>query len=105
MQKALASRFADSRSFYRVADRKLESLGAAPLELQNGRLTLEILVDRTTIETFGNGGRVTLSSVYLAKPDDLQLELFADGGTAKIVSLSVFPLQSAWRPAPSALQK
>ncbi|MDB5328689.1 MAG: sacC, partial [Phycisphaerales bacterium] len=90
---------------YRVADRKLESLGTAPLDLQNGRITLEILVDRTTIETFGNGGRVALSSVYLTKPEDQQLEVFADGGTAKIVSLSVFPVQSAWRSEPSALQK
>jgi sucrose-6-phosphate hydrolase SacC (GH32 family) len=81
---------------YSVADHALHALGDAPLDLDNGHLHLDILVDRTTIETFANDGRVTMTSCFLPKPTDHPLEIFAEGGSARIVSMSVFTLKSAW---------
>jgi fructan beta-fructosidase len=81
---------------YSVADHTLHALGDAPLELIDGKLRLDILVDRTTIETYANDGRVTMTSCFLPKPADHSLEIFADGGVAKIVSMSVYPVKSAW---------
>jgi sucrose-6-phosphate hydrolase SacC (GH32 family) len=82
---------------YSTVDHSLTALGKAPLDLESGHLKLEILVDRTTIETFANDGRVSFTSCYLpAKGSDHPLEIFAEGGAAKVVSLTVFPLNSAW---------
>ena len=81
---------------YSVPDKKLTSLGTAPLELEHGRLTLHILVDRTSIETFGNNGRVSLTSCFLPKASIHKVEVYAKGGTARIVKLEVNELKSAW---------
>ncbi len=56
--------------------------------------TVEILVDRTSIETFVNDGAVSLSTCFL--PVDDRLELVSDRSPARIRSLRVFELQSIW---------
>jgi sucrose-6-phosphate hydrolase SacC (GH32 family) len=82
---------------YNVADRKLSALGDAQLDLIDGKLTLEILVDRTTIETFANDGVRAFSSCFLpTDADKPPLAIFAEGGTATIESLTVWPLKSTW---------
>jgi fructan beta-fructosidase len=64
-----------------------------------GRLkTVEILVDRTSIETFANDGEVSLSACFL--PTDDRLELESRHGPVKIRSLHVFELHSAWGETP-----
>jgi len=69
---------------------------AALLAPEDGLIRLEILVDRTSIEIFGNSGRVYMPMGVI--PDDGQrnLEIFARGGAARIVSLAVHALRSAW---------
>jgi hypothetical protein len=37
-----------------------------------------------------------MTSCFLPKPDDKSLAVYATGGAAKIVSLQVFELRSAW---------
>lgn len=81
---------------YSVANHTFEALGSSPLDLVNGQLRLDILVDRTTIETFANDGRVSFTSCFLPKATTHPLEIFSRGGQAKVVSLSVFPVKSAW---------
>jgi len=56
--------------------------------------TVEILVDRTSIETFVNEGQVSLSTYFL--PADARLELASDRGPARIRSLRVFEIKSMW---------
>ncbi len=77
-----------------VKNHTLTALGTAPLNLVDGRLTLRVLVDRTSIETFANSGRVSLTSCFL--PTQEGIALFARGGTAKVKSLEVTELKSAW---------
>jgi sucrose-6-phosphate hydrolase SacC (GH32 family) len=61
-----------------------------------GRIkTLEILVDRASIEVFVNNGEVSLTRFVL--PDQNGLSIKADGGNAMIQSLVVYPLNSSWR--------
>ncbi len=63
----------------------------------DGTVRLEILVDRTSIEVFGNDGRVYMP-VHAIPPDGARsLALFAKGGSAKLISLEVFELDSAWQ--------
>jgi fructan beta-fructosidase len=56
--------------------------------------TVEILLDRGSIETFVNHGEI--SSTRFALPSGQGLEVSAEGGPVTIKSLSVFPLKSAW---------
>jgi sucrose-6-phosphate hydrolase SacC (GH32 family) len=80
-----------------LKERKLTCLGAAAdLEPVKGRVQLQVLVDRTSLEVFGNDGRVSLTSCFLPKADNRSLEVFATGGAVKVVSLRVYPLRSAW---------
>lgn len=78
-------------------DRKLSLQGsAAPLEPVDGRIKLQILVDRTSLEVFANDGQVTMTGCFVPPPTDKSLRLYAKGGAAKIRSLEVFELRSAW---------
>ncbi len=56
--------------------------------------TVEILVDRTSIETFVNNGELSLSACFL--PSNDRLELAADRGPARILSLRVIEMKSMW---------
>ena len=66
------------------------------MEPVGGRIRLRILVDRTSIEVFGNGGKVSLTSCYLARPRERSVQAFAVGGPARIVSCETWTLRSAW---------
>jgi sucrose-6-phosphate hydrolase SacC (GH32 family) len=69
----------------------------APLKPDAGRIRLRVLVDRTSIETFGSGGRVTMCSCFLPSPANQSLGLEVRGGQAVLRSLTVHELKSAWR--------
>jgi fructan beta-fructosidase len=82
---------------YSVAEKTISALGKkAPLAVKDGKVTLELLVDRTSIEVFGNSGRIQMASCFLPKPANRKIGVFAEGGDAKIVSLKVYELKSAW---------
>jgi sucrose-6-phosphate hydrolase SacC (GH32 family) len=85
---------------YTAADRKLSCLGkSAELVPVNGRIKLRILLDRASIEIFGNDCRIPMSFCFLPKPDDQTLALSASGGSARLISLTVHELHSAWSEA------
>lgn len=80
-------------------DGTLTCLGhSAPLPLEGGRVRLRVLVDRTSLEVFGNGGRVSLSSCFLPGQNERRLEIFATGGAVRVVSLAARKLRSVWTP-------
>ncbi|MEN6496146.1 MAG: glycoside hydrolase family 32 protein [Thermoguttaceae bacterium] len=82
---------------YSVADKRLTALGrSAPLEPVNGRIRLRILVDRTSQEVFADDGRVSMASCFLPASDGKPLAIYAVGGKAKITSMNVWELKSAW---------
>ena len=79
---------------------KVASLGASgPARLIDGKLKLRILIDRTSIEVFANGGELSMSSCFLPKKLKTPLELYAKGGDVAIKSLRVTKLKSAWKKA------
>ncbi len=69
---------------------------SAPLRLVDGRVELRILLDRTSIEVFGNRGLVSMTSCFVPEPDDRTVSLEAIGGTATVVEMHVTELRSAW---------
>lgn len=69
---------------------------SALLQPIDGRIELQILVDRTSMEVFGNDGRLSMSSCFLSDTTNKSLRIFASGGEARIISLEVYELHSAW---------
>ncbi|MBN2130376.1 MAG: GH32 C-terminal domain-containing protein [Sedimentisphaerales bacterium] len=68
----------------------------APLQPVEGRIHLELIVDRTSIEIFGNHGRVYMPMGVHLVDKPTALELSATGGDARIESLNICELQSIW---------
>ena len=68
----------------------------APLKTDAKRVTLRILADRSSLEVFGNGGAVSLTSCFLPRQEEQGIDIYAEGGTAKLIALSAHALRSAW---------
>jgi len=69
----------------------------APLKPVRGRIHLELLVDRTSIEIFANEGRIYMPIGVIPADDDNSLQVFSKGGNTKINSLEVYHLHSTWK--------
>lgn len=81
---------------YDVKARQVSCADAkAPLSLHNGRLRLRLLVDRTSIEIFGNEGQLYMSVAMVIPPTNTSLALTADN-EAGIDALEVHTLRSIW---------
>ena len=82
---------------YDVAEMQLTFLErSGPLVPQDGKIRLHILVDRISIEAFGNNGELSMTSYFLPELDNADIGIYAEGGTATLVSLKVHELKSAW---------
>ena len=68
----------------------------AKVPTTSGRITLRILVDRTSIELFAADGRVSMSSCRLPGGQNEGLELLRKGGNPRVVSMVVNELKPAW---------
>ncbi|MEL7585215.1 MAG: glycoside hydrolase family 32 protein [Prolixibacteraceae bacterium] len=66
------------------------------LEPEHGKISLEILIDRTSVEIFGNGGKLVMTSCFNPEPDANELVLYNTGGELGIESLQVYPLKSMY---------
>lgn len=62
----------------------------------NGKVNLHFLVDRTSIDIFGNDGRLYMPMGMLLKDTDRSLTL-AKTGDSRISSVHVYRLKSSWR--------
>jgi sucrose-6-phosphate hydrolase SacC (GH32 family) len=69
----------------------------AGLEEEDGKVRLRFMVDRTSIDIFGNNGRVYMPMGVLVPADNKSLQVYSKGGNAQINSLEVFDLKSAWK--------
>ena len=68
----------------------------AALKLADGKIRLRLMVDRTSIDIFGNDGHLYMPMGVIAAQDNLSLEVYAKGGSARINALKVYQLKSAW---------
>ena len=71
-------------------------LNDVPLEPENNQIALQVLVDRPMLETIGNRGRVFITSSRRILGIVDKISAFAEGGSAKLVSLEVNQLKSIW---------
>jgi fructan beta-fructosidase len=82
---------------YDVKGRELScSDKQALLRPQGGKIRLRMLVDRTSIDIFGNDGRLYMPMGVAIDANNTSLELRAEGGDAFINTLDVSELKSIW---------
>ena len=84
-------------------DRAAGTLYGAPLAPVGNRVRVRLLVDRGQLEIFAGDGRFSFSdNVNFASSAD-GVELFAEGGTVRLVSARFTPLGRAWGTGESTL--
>jgi fructan beta-fructosidase len=67
----------------------------ADLTPTDSRVKLRILVDRTSLEIFGDDGLLSMSFCFIPKTAESSLMFYAEDGQIKIVTLSINELESA----------
>ncbi|MDB6040883.1 MAG: sacC [Verrucomicrobiales bacterium] len=68
----------------------------AELKPVDGKIRLRLMLDRTSIDIFGNDGRLYMSAGVIVPSENRSMEVFAKGGAAQINSLEVHELKSTW---------
>jgi sucrose-6-phosphate hydrolase SacC (GH32 family) len=72
----------------------ITNLGEASLSPINNKLKLRILVDRTSIEIFGNEGQVVITSCFM--PQDEKTFSFISDDRTNISNMKIYRLKSIW---------
>jgi sucrose-6-phosphate hydrolase SacC (GH32 family) len=82
---------------YDCKKKQLTCLGAsAPLEPVAGKINLQVLVDRSSLEIFSGDGRINMAYCITPLAQNKQLAVFAQGGEATVRSLEAWELKSIW---------
>ncbi len=71
------------------------SISSAPVALENGKLHLELYLDRASVEAFAQDGKQTITDQIFPAETSTGLSLLSQGGTARLESLTVTPLKPA----------
>lgn len=67
---------------------------AAPTLERDGRITLRIFIDRSSIELFGNDGRFVLTNLVFPEQPYSTLSIHSAGGKARLKSLEIYSLNN-----------
>lgn len=78
-----------------TVDKPGAELGEAPLKPADGKLKLRILVDRTSLEIFGNDGEVVLTSNFMPDVGNFSYSFTADKEVT-LAKAEIHSLKSAW---------
>ena len=69
------------------------SIDYAPLSLVDNKLSLNIIVDQSIIEVFGNGGTVVITDQVFPDIDENKMQLYSKGGSARLINMSIVKIQ------------
>ena len=87
---------------YDAQDQTLSACGvSAKLFPIEGLINLRILLDRTSIEIYGNDGRVYIPKVIFPEAKDSAINLKSAEGEIKITYLRIHHLGSSWEDSPT----
>ena len=62
---------------------------------EDGHIRIHILADACSVEVFGNDGETVITDLVFPNADSRSIEVFASGGSCRLVDCSVFQLQAA----------
>ncbi len=88
-----------------VYDTAAQTLYGKPLAPRNGKITLQLLVDRGQLEIYADGGRYSLSDNvnFDSSANSQGIRLFATGGRVKLDSAVFTRLATSWGTGQSTL--
>jgi fructan beta-fructosidase len=72
-----------------------QSIGLAPLD---NKISLDILVDRASVEVYANGGIASISALLFTPENDKDFTLFNTGGELLVEELTITEIKSIWLP-------
>lgn len=67
-----------------------------PVVAANNKISLEILLDRSSIEIFANGGQAVISNCFTPVENADDLVLFTNGGELQVDKLDIYKIESVW---------
>jgi fructan beta-fructosidase len=79
-----------------VYDAGEADLMGMPLEPEQGRIRMQILVDRPAMEICGNDGRVYQTRAFRSDGEIDRIQVMAEESPVQLNSLEVYELRSAW---------
>jgi len=91
--KSFGVEVAGTRVVYDVAKGSLMNM---PLKPVDGKLRMQVLMDRSSLEVCGNDGRVYLTQAFSNPGNIAAVSLFSEAGQTKLVRLEVYELKSVW---------
>lgn len=65
--------------------------------LESSRIKLHVFVDRSSVEVFANDGEATMTDRIYPPPNSDGLEIYISGGQARVLSLTIWALNSTWK--------
>ena len=68
-----------------------------PLEPKDGRVSLHLFIDDSSIEVFGNDGETVITNRIFPSPDSNGVELYSVGSTTEATSIQSWSLRSIWK--------
>ena len=69
---------------------------SARLHPSGGRITLHVLVDRSSVEAFAGQGRVAITDRIFPQQSSQGFSLYSTDGEARVADLRIWKLRSAW---------
>ncbi|MFD1147675.1 GH32 C-terminal domain-containing protein [Saccharothrix hoggarensis] len=66
----------------------------APLAAVDGKVTLRVLVDRSSVEVFGGAGETVITSLVFPDPTSDDVTIFAEGGDARVDRLTAWHMST-----------
>lgn len=76
-------------------------LQTADLSPVNNQIKVHIYVDESSIEVFGNDGKVVFSDIILPNSARDGMSFYSKGGNVTVTSLNVYPLSNIWHDEPA----
>ncbi|TDL31218.1 DUF1080 domain-containing protein [Jeotgalibacillus sp. S-D1] len=68
-----------------------------PLSVTNGKVKMQVIVDRSSVEVFGTNGETVITDQIFPDPSSKGVEIYSKGGKVTLESLEIYPLTSIWK--------
>ncbi|MFK7984209.1 MAG: glycoside hydrolase family 32 protein [Saprospiraceae bacterium] len=78
-----------SEAFYK-------NVHAAPIDFDEDKLDIQLIIDATSIEIFINNGALNFTSIFFPSEKFNTIALSAENGTCNIANGAIYPLNSVW---------
>lgn len=78
------------------AEDRDEKVLRAPLKAMDGKVRLEVIVDRTSLEIFANDGRVYMPIGIILVDNGSEIKVFSRDGKTHLNYLKIYELKSIW---------